>query len=63
MAGANCVVGDRLGRLPVDDYLKVEGVADVFAAGDMEAAKMDDERLSVMSGQHGPAYQKGQLHA
>jgi len=56
-------VGDRLGRLPVDDYLKVEGVADVFAAGDMAAAKMDDERLSVMSGQHGPAYQKGQLHA
>ena len=44
---------DRLGRLPVDDYLRVEGVADVFAAGDVAAAKMDDEHLSVMSCQHG----------
>ncbi len=44
---------DRLGRLPVDDYLEVEGVAGVFAAGDVAAAKMDDEHLSVMSCQHG----------
>jgi NADH:ubiquinone reductase (H+-translocating) len=44
---------DRLGRLPVDDYLRVEGVAGVFAAGDVAAAKMDDEHLSVMSCQHG----------
>jgi NADH:quinone reductase (non-electrogenic) len=44
---------DRLGRLPVDDYLRVEGVDDVFAAGDVAAAKMDDEHLSVMSCQHG----------
>jgi NADH:ubiquinone reductase (H+-translocating) len=44
---------DRLGRLPVDDYLRVEGVADVFAAGDVAAARMDDEHLSVMSCQHG----------
>jgi NADH dehydrogenase len=45
---------DRLGRLPVDDYLRVEGVEHVFAAGDVAAAKMDDdEHLSVMSCQHG----------
>jgi NADH:ubiquinone reductase (H+-translocating) len=44
---------DRLGRLPVDDYLRVEGVSGVFAAGDVAAAKMDDQHLSVMSCQHG----------
>jgi NADH dehydrogenase len=44
---------DRLGRLPVDDHLRVEGVAGVFAAGDVAAVKMDDEHLSVMSCQHG----------
>ena len=48
--GVTC---DRLGRLPVDDYLRVEGVDNVFAAGDVAAAKMDDEHLSVMSCQHG----------
>ncbi|OBK73992.1 NAD(P)/FAD-dependent oxidoreductase [Mycobacterium sp. 1274761.0] len=44
---------DRLGRLFVDDYLRVEGVDGVFAAGDVAAAKMDDDHLSVMSCQHG----------
>lgn len=44
---------DRLGRLPVDDFLRVAGVRDVFAAGDAAAARMDDEHLSVMSCQHG----------
>jgi NADH dehydrogenase len=44
---------DRLGRLPVDDYLQVVGVPGVFAAGDVAAAKMDDQHLSVMSCQHG----------
>jgi NADH dehydrogenase len=44
---------DRLGRVAVDDHLRVEGVADVFAAGDVAVAKMDDEHLSVMSCQHG----------
>jgi len=44
---------DMLGRLPVDDHLRVEGVAGVFAAGDVAAAKMDDEHISVMSCQHG----------
>ena len=44
---------DRLGRLTVDDYLQVVGVPGVFAAGDVAAAKMDDQHLSVMSCQHG----------
>ena len=44
---------DRLGRLPVDDYLRVEGVDGVFAAGDVAVARMDDEHMSVMSCQHG----------
>jgi NADH:ubiquinone reductase (H+-translocating) len=44
---------DRLGRVPVDDYLRVTGVSDVFAAGDVAAARMDDKHLSVISCQHG----------
>jgi NADH:ubiquinone reductase (H+-translocating) len=44
---------DRLGRVAVDDYLRVVGVPGVFAAGDVAAARMDDEHLSVMSCQHG----------
>ncbi|MUL85605.1 MULTISPECIES: FAD-dependent oxidoreductase [unclassified Mycolicibacterium] len=44
---------DRFGRLPVDDYLRVEGVPGVFAAGDVAAARVDDNHLSVMSCQHG----------
>ncbi len=47
------VAHDRLGRVPVDDYLRVIGVPAVFAAGDVAAARMDDEHLSVMSCQHG----------
>lgn len=44
---------DRLGRLPVDDYLRVIGVPAVLAAGDVALARMDDDHLSVMSCQHG----------
>jgi NADH dehydrogenase len=44
---------DRLGRVQVDDYLRVVAVPGVFAAGDVAAARMDDEHLSVMSCQHG----------
>jgi NADH dehydrogenase len=44
---------DRMGRLPVDDHLRVVGVDRVFAAGDVAAAKMDDTHVSVMSCQHG----------
>jgi NADH dehydrogenase len=44
---------DRLGRVAVDEHLRVVGVPSVFAAGDVAAARMDDEHLSVMSCQHG----------
>lgn len=44
---------DRLGRVPVDDYLRVIGLKDVFAAGDVASAWMDDAHVSVMSCQHG----------
>ena len=47
------VARDPLGRVPVDDYLRVAGVPSVFAAGDVAAARMDQEHLSVMSCQHG----------
>ena len=47
------VARDRLGRVPVDDNLRVIGVPSVFAAGDVAAARMDDAHLSVMSCQHG----------
>jgi NADH:ubiquinone reductase (H+-translocating) len=47
------VARDRLGRVPVDDQLRVIGVPAVFAAGDVAVARMDDEHLSVMSCQHG----------
>jgi NADH:ubiquinone reductase (H+-translocating) len=42
-----------VGRVPVDDYLRVVGAPAIFAAGDVAAARMDDEHLSVMSCQHG----------
>ncbi|BBX48032.1 NAD(P)/FAD-dependent oxidoreductase [Mycobacterium cookii] len=48
--GVQC---DGLGRVAVDDYLRVIDVPGVFAAGDVAAARMDDEHLSVMSCQHG----------
>ncbi len=47
------VTRDRLGRVEVDDYLRVVGVPALFAAGDVAVARMDDEHLSVMSCQHG----------
>ncbi|WP_108638128.1 NAD(P)/FAD-dependent oxidoreductase [Mycobacterium rhizamassiliense] len=44
---------DPSGRVPVDDYLRVVGISSIFAAGDVAAARMDDDHLSVMSCQHG----------
>ncbi|OCB19184.1 NADH dehydrogenase [Mycobacterium malmoense] len=44
---------DGLGRLPVDDFLRVIGVPAMFAAGDVAAARMDAAHMSVMSCQHG----------
>src|SRR5262249_48695481 len=44
---------DRVGRLPVDEFMRIKGVANVFAAGDVACALMDDRHASVMSCQHG----------
>lgn len=44
---------DALGRVPVNTYMQVEGVPDVFAAGDVARALFDGEHTSVMSCQHG----------
>lgn len=43
---------DELGRIPVDATLRVKGVAEVFAAGDIARAYVDDDRLALMSCQH-----------
>jgi NADH:ubiquinone reductase (H+-translocating) len=44
---------DRLGRLPVDPFMRVPGVPAVFAAGDAAWLPIDGQHLSVMSCQHG----------
>ena len=44
---------DRFGRIPVDEFMRVKGLANVFAAGDVACAVMDDRHASVMSCQHG----------
>lgn len=43
---------DRLGRIPVDRTMKVEGMQEVFAAGDAAYTVLDDLHPSVMSCQH-----------
>jgi NADH:ubiquinone reductase (H+-translocating) len=43
---------DRFGRIPVDRFMKVEGMKDIFAAGDVACAVVDDLHSSVMSCQH-----------
>jgi NADH dehydrogenase len=48
--GAAC---DRLGRVPVNDFLAVTGVDGIYAAGDCAAARADDVgHMTVMSCQH-----------
>jgi len=44
---------DRFGRMSVDEFMRVRGVANMFAAGDVACAMMDDPHVSVMSCQHG----------
>ena len=44
---------DHFGRIPVDAYLRVKGVDNVFAAGDVASLLVDDSHASVMSCQHG----------
>jgi NADH dehydrogenase len=44
---------DRFGRVPVDEYLKIKGMAAEFAAGDVAWFPIDGSRPCVMSCQHG----------
>ncbi|MEJ0018875.1 MAG: FAD-dependent oxidoreductase [Acetobacteraceae bacterium] len=43
---------DPLGRLPVDATMRIRGVADAFAAGDVAWFPVDGSHASVMSCQH-----------
>jgi len=57
MAASNLADGcpaerDKFGRLAVDEFMKVRGLQDVFAAGDVAYGLMDDAHYSVMSCQH-----------
>jgi len=44
---------DQFGRLPVDEFLRVRGVPNVFAAGDCASLEITPGHASVMSCQHG----------
>jgi NADH:ubiquinone reductase (H+-translocating) len=44
---------DRFGRVPVDEFLKIRGMAAEFAAGDVAWFPIDGSRSCVMSCQHG----------
>jgi NADH dehydrogenase len=44
---------DRLGRVEVNEFMRLDGVDGVFVAGDMARAKVDGQHTSVMSCQHG----------
>lgn len=46
------VLRDRLGRLPVDAHLRIEGMRAEFAAGDAGWLPIDGTHASVMSCQH-----------
>lgn len=52
LAEALAVERDEMGRLPVDEMLRVKGLGALYAAGDMARAYVDDENLAVMSCQH-----------
>ena len=43
---------ERFGRIPVDEFMRAKGVANVFAAGDVAIAMMADRHATVMSCQH-----------
>jgi NADH:ubiquinone reductase (H+-translocating) len=43
---------DRFGRLPVDRYLRIQGISNCFAAGDVAAATTDGKHMALLSCQH-----------
>jgi NADH:ubiquinone reductase (H+-translocating) len=46
------VARDHFGRISVDELMRVKGVANVFAVGDVASAILDGHHASVMSCQH-----------
>jgi NADH dehydrogenase len=44
---------DRFGRVAVDEFMRVKGMENIFAAGDVAVAQISDGHASVMSCQHG----------
>lgn len=44
---------DRMGRIAVDEFMRVKGLDNVFAAGDAAWSMLDETHTSVMSCQHG----------
>lgn len=44
---------DRMGRVAVDEFMRVKGLDNVFAAGDAAWSMLDETHASVMSCQHG----------
>jgi NADH:ubiquinone reductase (H+-translocating) len=40
---------DRFGRVAVDPFMRVAGLTNVFAAGDVASSQVDDEHVTVMS--------------
>jgi NADH dehydrogenase len=43
---------DPFGRIPIDRFMRVEGLADIYAAGDIATVPLDATHASVMSCQH-----------
>ena len=43
---------DRFGRLPVNRHLRIQGISNCFAAGDVAAATTDGEHMALLSCQH-----------
>ena len=43
---------DYCGRIAVDEFMRVKGLGNIFAAGDVASARVDDGHRSVMSCQH-----------
>ncbi|MGI9286111.1 MAG: NAD(P)/FAD-dependent oxidoreductase [Pseudomonadales bacterium] len=52
LAAAIPIETDKLGRIPVDEMLRVRGLPNVFATGDIACAYADHDHLALMSCQH-----------
>lgn len=52
LAAALPVGLDEQGRIPTDEMLRVKGLRNIYAAGDIARAHVDDDHLALMSCQH-----------